>query len=191
MPWFNARQRLRSYINLIFAGAVLSIAVTGCATYTLQPSPNGDHTSRIVDRAGTLLCSGQWTTNGPDGPWDFFQSNGDRRATLTFKGGVLDGPVRCYWGGPLYQSALGKIQVVGTLRDGQFDGRWTRYAASGALLNESVYQNGRLISARSYSQGIELPPAAANSVARRFEVGDRQFFDGLVMVTRNVGTQRP
>ena len=77
------------------------------------------------------------------------------------------------------------------MRDGQFDQRWTRYAASGVLLNESVYQNGRLISARSYSQGIELPSAMANSVARRFEIGDRQFFDRLVTITRNVRTQRP
>lgn len=186
MQWLNAQQQLRSYTKLILAGAIISVTLSGCATYTLQSSANGGNISRIVDGRGTVLCSGRWASGGPQGPWDFFQSNGDRRATLTFKAGVLDGPVRCYWGGPFYQTALGKIQEIGTMQNDQFAERWSRYAASGVLLNESVYQNGRLVSARSYSGGTELPGPASISVARHFEVVDRRFFDGLVRITRNV-----
>ena len=66
--------------------------------YTLQRSSVADTPSRILDGYGRLMCSGRWLPTGPEGAWDFFESNGSRTATLTFKHGGLDGPVRLYWG---------------------------------------------------------------------------------------------
>lgn len=188
-------RRVRAKRSILITVALLALALCfgvkasigfGGNKYTLQRSSVAAKPSRILDGYGRLMGSGLWLLTGPEGAWDFFESNGNRTATLTFKHGVLDGPVRLYWGSRAVPVAAGKRQVTGSMLNGQFAERWVRYAANGNVMNESVYQRGNLVSAHSFSPDQkELSPTESRIVALKLEAADRRLFDALLAVTKN------
>jgi hypothetical protein len=188
-------RRVRSERSILITAALLALALGfgwktsvgfGGNKYTLQRSSVADKPSRILDGYGRLMCAGRWLPTGPEGAWDFFESNRSRTATLTFKHGVLDGPVRLYWGSRAVPGAAGKRQVIGSMLNGQFAERWVRYAANGNVMNESFYQNGKLVSAHAFSPDQkELSPTESRIVALKLEAADRRLFDALLAVTKN------
>jgi hypothetical protein len=176
---------LRKSAKVILFGVLLSLVETGSSTYTVERSPDSD-LSRIVSPSGQVVSTGRWLSTGPEGPWNFYESNGNRGATITLSQGVPNGPLRFYWGSRVVPSAAGRLQVAGTVRDGKFEQRWLRYAANGAVINETLYQNDELISTRSYlPNGMELPPGAAMARARQLDNVDRQLLRLLLAVTHH------
>jgi hypothetical protein len=150
----------------------------------------GSSLSQTVSPDGQLLCTGRWSSNGPEGPWDFYESNEKRTATIIFSQGSAAGQVRFYWGPQVVPSAAGKLQVGGTVRDGKFEQRWIRYAANGALIKETVYWDDEMMSTRSYSSGgAKLPPAAAIARARLLDSADRRLLRSLLTIVHHAKPQ--
>jgi hypothetical protein len=184
--WFRSASKLTTVVLL---GILVSIAEIGCTHYTVERLP-GSSLSRIVSPSGQVVCTGRWSSDGPEGPWDFYESNGNRTATITFSQGAAAGRLLFYWGSLVVPSAAGKLQVVGTVRDGKFEQRWIRYAANGAVMNETVYWNDEMMSTRSYSSGgAELPPAAAIARARQLDYADRRLLRFLLIIVHHAKPQ--
>jgi hypothetical protein len=176
--------------TVVLLGVLVSIAEISCTTsYTVERLP-GSGLSQIVSPSGQVLCTGRWSSEGPEGTWDFYESNGNRTATITFSKGAAAGQLRFYWGSLVVPNAAGKLQVMGTVRDGKFEQRWVRYAANGAVMNETVYWDDEMMSTRSYSsEGAELPPAAAVERARLFDYADRRLLRSLLMIVHHAKPQ--
>jgi hypothetical protein len=177
-------------LTTVVLGILVSIAEIGCTTsYTVERLP-GSSLSQIVGPSGQMLCAGRWSSDGPEGTWNFYESNGNRTATITFSRGAAAGQLRFYWGSFVVPSAAGKLQVMGTVRDGKFEQRWIRYAANGALMNETVYWNDEMMTTRSYSsEGAELPPAAAIARARLLDYADRRLLRSLLIIVHHAKPQ--
>jgi hypothetical protein len=186
------REWLCSARNLttVVLGILVSIVEIGCTTsYTVARVP-GSSLSQIVGPSGQMLCAGRWSSEGPEGTWNFYESNGNRTATITFRQGAAEGQLRFYWGSFVVPSAAGKLQVMGTVRDGKFEQRWIRYAANGAVMNETVYWNDEMMTTRSYSsKGVELPPAAAIARARLLDYADRRLLRSLLTIVHHAKPQ--
>jgi hypothetical protein len=166
-----------------------SVAEIGCTHYVVEPLP-GSSLSQIVSPSGQMLCAGRWSSDGPEGTWDFYESNGNRTATINFSQGAAVGQLRFYWGSIVVPSAAGKLQVMGTVRDGRFEHRWIRYATNGSVMNETVYWNDEMMMTRSYSsEGVELPPATAIARARLLDYADRRLLHSLLSIVRHAKPQ--
>jgi hypothetical protein len=181
--WLLSASKLTTVVLL---GILVSMAEIGCTTsYTVERLP-GSSLSQIVSSSGQMLCAGRWSSDGPEGTWNFYESNGNRTATITFSQAAAAGPLRFYWGSFVVPSAAGKLQVMGIVRDGKFEQRWIRYAANGAVMNETVYWNDEMMSTRSYSSdGAELPPAAALARARLLDYADRRLLRSLLNIVHH------
>jgi hypothetical protein len=174
----------------VLLGILVSIAEIGCTHYNTVERLPGSSLSEIVSPAGQVLCTGRWLSDGPEGTWDFYESNGNRTATITFRQGAAAGQLRFYWGSLVVPSAAGKLQVMGTVRDGKFEQRWIRYAPNGAVTNETVYWDDEMMNTRSYSsEGAELPPAAAIEKARLLDYADRRLLRSLLIIVRHAKPQ--
>jgi hypothetical protein len=181
--WVRTASKLSTVVLL---GILLSIAEIGCTHYNTVERLPGSSLSQIVSPDGQVLCTGRWSSDGPEGPWDFYESNGNRTATITFSKGAAAGPLRFYWGSQVVPSAAGKLQVVGTVRDGRFEHRWIRYAANGSVMNETVYWNDEMMTTRSYSsEGAELPSGAAIARARLLDYADRRLLRLLLNIVHH------
>ena len=178
--WLRSASKLTTVVLL---GILISIAEIGCTTsYTVERLP-GSGLSQIVSPSGQVLCTGRWSSDGPEGTWDFYESTGNRTATITFSQGAAAGRLRFYWGSLVVPSAAGKLQVTGIVRDGKFEQRWIRYAANGTVMNETVYWDDEMMSTRSYSpEGAELDPAAAGARARQLDNADRRLLRFLLTI---------
>jgi len=186
--WLGSANKLTTVVLL---GILLSIAEVGCTHYNTVERLPGSSLSEIVSPDGQVLCTGRWSSNGPEGPWDFYESNGNRTATILFSQGAAAGQVRFYWGSQVVPSAAGKLQVVGTVRDGTFEQRWIRYSANGAVMNETVYWDDEMMSTRSFSSGgAELPPAEAIARARLFDDADRRLLRSLLTIVHHAKPQK-
>ena len=106
--------------SVVLLGILVSVAAVGCAHYTVERLP-GSNLSRIVSPQDHVVCIGRWSSDGPEGPWDFYESNGNQTAAISFSRGVADGPLRFYWSSLVVPSAAGKLQVTGTVRDGRLN----------------------------------------------------------------------
>jgi hypothetical protein len=194
VPFMPHREWLRGASQLttvVLLGILLSIAEIGCTHYNTVEHLPGSSLSEIVSPDGQVLCTGRWSSNGPEGPWDFYEGNGNRTATIIFSQGAAAGQLRFYWGSQVVPSAAGKLQVVGTVRDGKFEQRWVRYAANGSVMNETVYWDDEMMSTRSYSSvGEELPPAAAITRARELDYADRRLLRSLLIIVRHAKPQK-
>jgi hypothetical protein len=178
--------------TVVLIGTLVSIAEIGCTHYNTVEQLPGSSLSEIVSPDGQVLCSGRWSTAGPEGPWDFYESNGNRIATILFSQGASAGQLRFYWGSQVVPSAAGKLQVVGTIRDGRFEHRWIRYAPNGAVTNETVYWDDEMMSTRSYSsEGAALAPAAATEKARLLDDADRRLLRSLLIIVHHAKPQLP
>ena len=177
-------------LTTVVLGILVSIAEIGCTTsYTVERLP-GSSLSQIVGPTGQMLCAGRWSSDGPEGTWNFYESNGNRSATITFSQGTAAGQLRFFWGSFVVPSAAGKLQVMGTVRDGKFEQRWIRYAPNGAVMNETVYWDDEMMSTRSYSsKGAELPPAAAIASARLLDYADRRLLRSLLTIVHHAKPQ--
>jgi hypothetical protein len=188
------RERLCSASKLtsvVLLGILVSIAEIGCTHYYTVERLPGSNLSRIVSPKDHVVCIGRWSSDGPEGPWDFYESNGDQTASITFRQGVADGPLRFYWGSRVVPGAAGKLQVTGTVRDGRFEQRWIRYAANGTVTNETVYWDDEMMSASSYSsEGAELPPGEAAARAIQLDNDDRRFLRLLLNIVHHAKPQR-
>jgi len=186
--WVRAASKLSTVVLL---GILVSIAGIGCTHYNTVERLPGSSLSQIVSPDGQLLCTGRWSSDGPEGPWDFYESNGNRTATITFSQGVAHGPLRFYWGSLVVPSAAGKLQVVGTVRDGRFEQRWIRYATNGSVMNDTVYWDDEMMTTRSYSsQGAELPPETAIARARLLDYADRRLLHSLLKIVHHAKPQK-
>ena len=166
------------------------MAEIGCTTSYIVERLPGSSLSQIVSPSGQMLCAGRWSSDGPEGTWNFYESNGNRTATITFSQGAAAGPLRFYWGSLVVPSAAGKLQVIGTVRDGKFEQRWIRYAANGAVMNETVYWNDEMMSTRSYSSGgTALPPTTALARARLLDYADRRLLRSLLIIVHHAKPQ--
>ena len=185
--WLRSASKLTTVVLL---GILGSMAEIGCTTsYTVERLP-GSTLSQIVGPSGQMLCAGRWSSDGPEGIWNFYESNGNRTATITFSHGAAAGQLRFYWGSLVVPSAAGKLQVIGTIRDGRFEQRWIRYSANGAVMNETVYWDDEMMSTRSYSSGgAELPPAAAIARARLLDYADRRLLRSLLTIVHHAKPQ--
>jgi hypothetical protein len=181
--WSRSASKLTTVVLL---GILGSMAEIGCTTsYTVERLP-GSILSQIVSPSGQMLCAGRWSSDGPEGTWNFYESNGNRTATITFSQGVPAGRLRFYWGSLVVPSAAGKLQVMGIIRDGKFEQRWIRYAADGSVMNETVYWNDEMMTTRSFSsEGAELPPAAAIARARLLDYADRRLLHSLLIIVHH------
>ena len=176
---------------IFLLGILFSIAEIGCTHYNTVERLPGSSLSQIVSPDGQVLCIGRWSSGVPDGPWDFYESSGNQTAMITFSHGVADGPLRFYWGSQVVPSAAGKVQVLGTVRDGRFEQRWFRYAANGAVINETVYWDDEMMNTRSYSsEGAELPQAASGAKARLLDESDRRFLRSLLTIVHHAKPQK-
>lgn len=185
--WLHSASKLTAVVLL---GIVASVAEIGCTHYNTVEQLPGSGLSQIVSPSGQVLCTGRWSSQGPEGIWDFYESNGNRTATITFSQGAAAGQLRFYWGSLVVPSAAGKLQVMGTVRDGKFEQRWIRYAANGRVTNETVYWNDEMMSTRSYSSdGAELPPAAAIERARLLDYADRRLLRSLLIIVHHAKPQ--
>ena len=185
--WLRSASKLTAVVLL---GIVASVAEIGCTHYnTVEPLP-GSSLSQIVSPSGQMLCAGRWSSDGPEGTWNFYESNGNRTATITFRQGAAAGQLRFYWGSLVVPSAAGKLQVIGTVRDGKFEHRWIRYAANGAVENETVYWDDEMMTTRSFSsEGAELAPAAGLERARLLDYADHRLLHSLLIIVRHAKPQ--
>jgi len=175
---------------IVLLGILFSIAEIGCTHYAVERLP-GSNLSRIVSPKDQVVCIGRWSSDGPEGSWDFYESNGNQTAAITFSRGVADGPLRFYWSSPVVPSAAGKLRVTGTVRDGRFEQRWFRYAANGRVMNEAVYWDDEMMSANSYSsEGAELPPRESAARAIQLDNDDRRLLRSLLNIVRHAKPQR-
>ena len=176
--------------SVVLLGILVSVAEIGCTHYAVEPLP-GSNLSRIVSPKDQVVCIGRWSADGPEGPWDFYESSGNQTALITFNRGVVDGPLRFYWGSLVVPSAAGKLQVTGMVRDGRFEQRWFRYAANGKLMNEAVYWDDEMITANSYSsEGAELSPGEAAARSVQLDNEDRRFLRLLLNIVHHAKPQR-
>ncbi|HYZ74567.1 MAG TPA: hypothetical protein VE641_15930 [Chthoniobacterales bacterium] len=181
--WLRSASKLTAFVLL---GILISVAEIGCTHYNTVEPLSGSSLSQIVSPTGQTLCTGRWSSAGPEGPWDFYESNGNRTATIIFSQGAPAGQLRFYWGSLVVPSAAGKLQVMGTVRDGKFEQRWIRYATNGSVMNETIYWNDEMMTTRSYSsEGVELPPATAIARARLLDYADRRLLRSLLLIVRH------
>jgi hypothetical protein len=178
--WLRGASKLTTTVLI---GIWLSMAQIGCTHYnTVEPLP-GSGLSQILSPDGQMLCTGRWSSEGPDGPWDFYEGNGDRIATIMFSQGAAAGQLRFYWGSQVFPNAAGKPQVIGTVRDGKFEHRWIRYSPNGSVTNETVYWDGEMMTTRSFSsEGAELSAATAIARARQLDEADHRLLHSLLKI---------
>ena len=185
--WLRSASKLTAVVLL---GVFASVAEIGCTHYNTVERLPGSSLSQIISPSGQMLCAGRWSSDGPEGTWAFYESNGNRTATITFSKGAPAGQLRFYWGSLVVPSAAGKLQVMGTVRDGKFEQRWIRYAANGSVMNETVYWDDEMMSTRSYSsEGVELPPATAIATARLLDYADRRLLRSLLLIVQHAKPQ--
>jgi hypothetical protein len=186
--WSGSASKLTTVVLL---GILLSIAAIGCTHYIKVEGLPRCRLIEFLSPDGQELCTVRLSSDGPEGPWDFYESNGNQTAMITFSRGVADGPLRFYWGSQVVPSAAGKVQVLGTVRDGRFEQRWFRYAANGSVINETVYWDDEMMSSRSYSsEGAELPQAASGAKARLLDESDRRFLRSLLTIVHHAKPQK-
>ncbi|HEX6562992.1 MAG TPA: hypothetical protein VF020_01845 [Chthoniobacterales bacterium] len=194
MRFLSHRDWLRSASKLtavVLLGILASVAEIGCTHYNIVEPLPGSSLSQIVSPSGQMLCAGRWSSDGPEGIWNFYESNGNRTATITFSQGTPAGQLRFYWGSFVVPSAAGELQVMGTVRDGKFEHRWIRYATNGSVMNETVYWNDEMMTTRSYSsEGVQLPPATAIARARLLDDADRRLLRSLLTIVRHAKPQK-
>ena len=185
--WLRSASRLTTGV---LVGILGSLAEIGCTHYNTVERWPGSGLSEIVSPDGQVLCTGRWSSAGPEGPWDFYESNGNRTATITFSEGAPAGQLRFYWGSQSVPGAAGKLQVVGTVRDGTFEQRWIRYAPNGTVMNETVYWNDEIMNTRSFSsEGAELPPTEAMEKAKVLDDADRRLLHSLLKIVHHAKPQ--
>ena len=190
MPYRDWLRSASKLTTRVLVGILVSIAEIGCTHYNTVEQWPGSGLSEIVSPDGQVLGTGRWSSAGPDGPWDFYESNGNRTATITFSQGAPAGQLRFYWDSQAVPGAAGKLQVVGTVRDGTFEQRWIRYAPTGALMNETVYWNDEIMNTRSFSsEGAELPPTEAMEKAKVLDDADRRLLHSLLIIVHHAKPQ--
>lgn len=157
---------------------VLALILAGCRTLTApndasqwtidlassEALPSGP--CRIYDEVHRLMLEGTLAAGKMDGTWTSFGSDGGRLSVLSYRGGVLNGPVQMWYGFLAYPEARGRLKLEGAFVDGVYDGTVTRYYPSGARQSVRVYNHGLLKSSRYWSlNGTErsAPSSEANA----------------------------
>lgn len=157
--------------------------------HTLQIASSAEPLTGVVRLArpdGVLEGEGTLKAGKLDGEWGAYTSDGKKLASLTFREGVRQGPVKIYFrAGPT--EPLGRLRLEGSMAEGVFEGTATSWYGNGTKRTERKYAKGKLTSARAWqNDGTEGPADKALALAEADTKSDLALLETCERILREV-----
>ena len=179
----NTRICLAALLVLLFAGCVAPGVNIDASKWVIDVASNDAAPTgpiKIYDSQNRLMLDGSLVAGKMDGTWTAWTSDGERVVIWHYRNGLRHGPIQMWYGRFAYPEAAGRLKLEGDFEDGHYEGKVTRYHASGARRSVRLYEQGVIKSAQCWGpDGTEQPPALTAEVAAEEHKGDMTYLENL------------